>query len=212
MRMRAEPAPALHDFSRRHATLVLGLLPRPPTNRKSSQPPDLGQPTLDRRHAEKHKYVGGLHVPSVGIPPWDACGWEKASRSLRGLRSCFSALSRFSHRQHVVHTRVLHGHKSKQLGAELTATQDTIAQLSHTHGTICAAQALFQITRNLLFHNLCHRGRPIRFVVAAPHPSYSSLSLFFGHTPGRASIPPSQPEAQRLRTSPKKGTKRHTRL
>ena len=57
VRLRAESAPALQDFPRRHATFVLSLLPRPSTNRRTSQPPDLGQPTLARKHAEKHQHV-----------------------------------------------------------------------------------------------------------------------------------------------------------
>ena len=47
LRMHAMSAPALQDFRRRHATLVLSLLPRPLTNRMSLQPSDLAQPLTE---------------------------------------------------------------------------------------------------------------------------------------------------------------------
>ena len=92
MRTHAESAAHLQDIPHRHATLVLSLLPRPPTDRRSSQPPDLAQPNLDKRHADKHTHARGLPVPSFCIPTRAAGGWEQAHKHLtvfvgRGLAS-----------------------------------------------------------------------------------------------------------------------------
>ena len=154
MRSHAKSLPAPQDFPRRHAPLVLSLLPRPPTNRRSPQPPDLGQPTLDRRKTRREAQTR-RRASCAQFLDTAPCGRRMGTSTLQS--SCedlfLRAFALLPSATHGTHRGSCTCHKSNQLGAE------------HHYGTSHNRPAVPKRTGTSA---LCNRH------CAAPHPHVAS--------------------------------------